>query len=914
MALDFRISKSLIFGAATGVALSASVFGGGDLFVVGENGRGELGIDKHEFVTQFRQINSGAVDVSVGDSMVQLLMSDGRLLTWGTDYSGVLGLEVGQSTIVPVEIASNVKQLLGIDLLLSGLYVGNDDAVYGYGKDGFGYNSWGIENGAASEFEAAEKLHEGVTKAQVVGGNYGVFLFEDGALMGAGNLSGIGGPFSDFNTDLHTIVGQSIVDFAASQSYLLFVDANKRLWGYGSNLLPYSPFGLSYLLTEGVESVSVSGVDGGSLFFIRTDGSLWGMGQGKSGVLGQGNTNYQWQPVKISDDAVSVYAGGDTAFFIDSEGQLWGMGDNEDGQLGLRDRENRLVPTLIRSDVVAISTNGRCTIIVDQEGDVWSAGDYSNYALGIEPPDTYKIESVNEPVLVELDVQGFAGNDGYYFDRNGWMKAIALNPESLVGDDDLPRPRVFAGEGISVFDGNTNELLVKREGACIVERVTKSNALFYRSENSSPFFATDIPADSVKAGLGANGDWYIDNEETLWYRGTLSAISETIEDYYDDADDYVEVLSGVADAAAADSLFYVTTNGDLKTFPGGIAYNTRNLNNPPQVSDGILNIDTEVVSLWRTDRTIFYIKSDDSLWGVGYNYSYAPILPSEEEYLLEPVAIDSDVKKVRSNGSMVVYQKIDGSLWISGVDPYNLGKREDPESNVLEEPIQIYSELDVLDFSVTWTNLFLLVESDPNRLFAVGEKTVRYGESFELPDLGRSDAQWHSGIPGEWEVEIGTPGAVVSVAPHEPIHYWVTYTDGEAGLVTRSFEVKLAENSFEDWARYFGIYENSKWEDGDDDEIIEYVEFGLGLDSWAKDEIFDSPTLLEDGGFAFRFKVNPFLKGGAKLEQLSAKNEWSDVTFETGDLDQYAPRGTFPFTVTPNSDDPAIFRYVVPVE
>jgi len=72
--------------------------------------------------------------------------------------------------------------------------------------------------------------------------------------------------------------------------------------------------------------------------FLKSDGSLWAMGWNEWGQLGDGTSgymNYTNRPEKIiSSGVVAIAAGNSHSLFLKSDGSLWGMGASYDGQLG----------------------------------------------------------------------------------------------------------------------------------------------------------------------------------------------------------------------------------------------------------------------------------------------------------------------------------------------------------------------------------------------------------------------------------------------------------------------------------------------------------------------------------------------------------------------------------------------------
>src|SRR5262245_56208091 len=69
--------------------------------------------------------------------------------------------------------------------------------------------------------------------------------------------------------------------------------------------------------------------------FLKSDGSLWGMGQNYDGQLGDGTLNATNRPEQIiSTGVIGIAAGAQHSLFLKSGGSLWVMGNNQTGQLG----------------------------------------------------------------------------------------------------------------------------------------------------------------------------------------------------------------------------------------------------------------------------------------------------------------------------------------------------------------------------------------------------------------------------------------------------------------------------------------------------------------------------------------------------------------------------------------------------
>src|SRR5689334_14655278 len=69
--------------------------------------------------------------------------------------------------------------------------------------------------------------------------------------------------------------------------------------------------------------------------FLKSDGSLWVMGDNSYGQLGNGTYNGTNQPQQIVASGVTAIAAGAVhSLFLKGDGSLWAMGGNGSGQLG----------------------------------------------------------------------------------------------------------------------------------------------------------------------------------------------------------------------------------------------------------------------------------------------------------------------------------------------------------------------------------------------------------------------------------------------------------------------------------------------------------------------------------------------------------------------------------------------------
>ncbi len=142
---------------------------------------------------------------------------------------------------------------------------------------------------------------------------------------------------------------QTVTRIAGAGDHSLFLKSDGSLWGMGAN--PYGELGAGIYgmapnfatnLPVQIVASNVTAIAAGfsHSLFLKNDGSLWGIGYNGYGELGDGTYHNTNQPEQIvASDVTAVVAGAYHSLFLKSDGSLWGMGYNGmgyngDGELG----------------------------------------------------------------------------------------------------------------------------------------------------------------------------------------------------------------------------------------------------------------------------------------------------------------------------------------------------------------------------------------------------------------------------------------------------------------------------------------------------------------------------------------------------------------------------------------------------
>jgi alpha-tubulin suppressor-like RCC1 family protein len=131
------------------------------------------------------------------------------------------------------------------------------------------------------------------------------------------------------------------------------------------------------------EAQPVSQIAAGSIhsLFLKSDGSLWAMGDDSFGELGDGISGFSNQtnrPEQIVASNVTAIAAGDLqSLFLKSDGSLWAMGWNDDGQLGdgtynTTNRPEQIVASNVTA--IAVGAQGKHSLFLKRDGSLWAMG------------------------------------------------------------------------------------------------------------------------------------------------------------------------------------------------------------------------------------------------------------------------------------------------------------------------------------------------------------------------------------------------------------------------------------------------------------------------------------------------------------------------------------------------------------
>lgn len=251
-----------------------------------------------------------------------------------------------------------------------------------------------------------------------------LFIKSDGSLWAFGNndYGQLGdGTHNWFSSRPEEIVSNNVVEVAVGGYYSMFVKSDGSLWAMGQEsdgaLGDGGAAGPPTGFTNQPEQIVPNGVvavacGGWHTLFLKSDGSLWAMGNDEYGQLGDepiGSTN---RPVQIvSSNVIAVACGLYHSLFLKSDGSLWAFGNNDYGQLGDGTFYDCYWPEqIVSNDVVAIACGYGHSLFLKSDGSLWTMGSING---GVGVGDGFSGSSLRPEQIVPAPQPVLAGGISY---------------------------------------------------------------------------------------------------------------------------------------------------------------------------------------------------------------------------------------------------------------------------------------------------------------------------------------------------------------------------------------------------------------------------------------------------------------------------------------------------------------------
>ena len=492
----------------------------------------------------------------------------------------------------------------------------------------------------------------------------GLAIQSNGTLWGWGNSTFGQLGFNDTNTRSSPVqIGTRAWNGVSSRDYAtVAVRSDGTLWAWGQNasgqlglndfVLRSSPVQVG-LLTNWTDNIS-TGLN--YAMMIKNDGTLWGMGDHRYGILGWGSSSMELLPIDGGTTWVSASTGTSHTIALKNDGTMWSWGLNNAGQLGegpLGSAFNKYSPVQIGLlNTWSIAKAGSSyTMAIKTDGTLWGWGSNTSGQLGDNTTTTK-----SSPVQIGT--------------LNNWSKLYPGTNQTIAIRND----GTLWGWGSNFYGNLGDNTGVNRSSP--VQVGTLNNWSTAATTNSSTY--------AITAAIKTDGTLWIWGNNAYGQLGN-NTISSFV---YRSSPVQLGTETNWASVSVHDHILATKTNGTLWTWGnndagqlgiGSIAPVNNHRSSPVQIGT-----DTNWSKLFAGIRSSAAIKTDGTLWSWGYNIN-AELGDVTFISRSSPVQVGTRTDwlsaDINSNAMFAVNSA--GSLYAAGIH-FFLGR-----PNVLSSPVQI---------------------------------------------------------------------------------------------------------------------------------------------------------------------------------------------------------------------------------
>jgi alpha-tubulin suppressor-like RCC1 family protein len=321
----------------------------------------------------------------------------GAVWAWGNNWSGQLGngtTDQWASAPVEVGIADATAVAAG---LMSGYALRADGTVWAWGENEHGQLGDGSTADSSEPVQVTQLA--GVT-AIASKGDAAYALLGDGTVWAWGSdyayQLGIYPRTTYWSSVPVRVWGLTgITAIAAGRLSLVAVRSDGTVWGLGENgsgTLGDACGGATCVVPtqlSGLTDVTKVVIDSVGGYALRSDGTVWAWGSNSYGRRGDGATTWSPTPTQVSglSGVTAIAAGQNNGYAVGSDGTLWAWGRAINLGTGTTTDSNLPVRVDGLADVRAVASAGEVVSVLLADGSVWLWGNGSagQFGKGLSP-------------------------------------------------------------------------------------------------------------------------------------------------------------------------------------------------------------------------------------------------------------------------------------------------------------------------------------------------------------------------------------------------------------------------------------------------------------------------------------------------------------------------------------------------
>ncbi|MCL1817103.1 MAG: hypothetical protein FWG43_05835, partial [Clostridiales bacterium] len=149
---------------------------------------------------------------------------------------------------------------------------------------------------------------------------------------------------------------------------------------------------------------------------VKSDGSLWALGENNKGQIGDGTTMKRVTPVRVLDNVISIAASKDCSLAVKSDGSLWVWGENP-AVISVASP----LPVKVMDDVVSVYAGKGWSFAIKSDTSLWQINGST-------------AKKIMDNAIYFAGGFGFGGLHGLVIKSDGTLWAWGMNNVGQLGD------------------------------------------------------------------------------------------------------------------------------------------------------------------------------------------------------------------------------------------------------------------------------------------------------------------------------------------------------------------------------------------------------------------------------------------------------------------------------------------------